>query len=428
MSPTGSCAWPGSRPGRKTCSAARKGPAPGCAERSGRSDRFALSTCSIQTSGRSRSSGSSVASSTASPADPRLAAHARQAPGLHRQRGPPPRVPLEPAGHPGRLHLGEPRAGCPRTLRQSRAAAPAGRPGRDLGRHSRDAHHLPRAASRASTELEELPPTGGARRPGNPMGARVEKSGARRALGRYPSGAELLAQSPALRFQTPPGRQARGLPLRSAAAAPLSPAPSDRDPWPTVITAAPAGASPRPGGRRSRALGGRDRRAAPCPRGRCRLYRGRGRTQAPASDLGQRTARSRRATRRARPSGRLDLLDDHGALEPGVLHDLPNRLLEGAPHDVDTGGLVAGELEAAESLRRAEQRDAAPGHDPLLDGGPRGVEGVLDPRLLLLHLGLGGRPYLDDGDATRELREPLLELLAVVVRAEIGRASCRERV
>src|SRR5207245_129213 len=88
---------------------------------------------------------------------------------------------------------------------------------------------------------EELPPTGGARRPGNPLGARVEKSGARRALGRYPSGAELLAQSPALRFQTHPGRQARGLPLRSAAAAPLSPAPSDRDPWPTVITAAPAG-------------------------------------------------------------------------------------------------------------------------------------------------------------------------------------------
>src|SRR2546427_662440 len=168
---------------------------------------------------------------------------------------------LDPAGHPGRLHLGEPRAGCPRTLRQSRAAAPAGRPGRDLGRHSRDAHHLPGAASRASTELEELPPTGSARRPGNPLGARVEKSGARRALGRYSSGAELLAQSPALRFQTHPGRQARGLPLRSAAAAPLSPAPSDRDPWPTVLTAAPAGASPRPGGRRSRALGGRDRRA-----------------------------------------------------------------------------------------------------------------------------------------------------------------------
>src|SRR6266446_5622919 len=61
------------------------------------SDRLALSTCSIQTSGRSRSSGSSVASSTASTADPRLADHVRQARGLRRPRGPPSRGPLEPA-------------------------------------------------------------------------------------------------------------------------------------------------------------------------------------------------------------------------------------------------------------------------------------------------------------------------------------------
>src|SRR5438093_7091626 len=117
--------------------------------------------------------------------------------------------------------------------------------------------------------------------------------------------------------------------------------------------------------------------------------------------------------------GRLDLLDDYGALESGVLHDLPDRLLEGAPHDADTGGLVAGELETAEGLRRAEQGNAAPGHDPLLDGGPRSVEGVLDPRLLLFHRGLGGRPHLDDGDAACELGEPLLDLLPVIVRGSL---------
>src|SRR5437899_6858279 len=117
--------------------------------------------------------------------------------------------------------------------------------------------------------------------------------------------------------------------------------------------------------------------------------------------------------------GRLDLLDDHGALEPSVLHDLPDRLLESAPHDADPGGLVARELEAAEGLRRAEQRHAAPRHDPLLYGRPRRVERVLDPRLLLLHLGLGGRPDLDHGDAARQLGEPLLELLPVVVRARL---------
>ena len=44
---------------------------------------------------------------------------------------------------------------------------------------------------------------------------------------------------------------------------------------------------------------------------------------------------------------------------------------------------------------------------------------VLDARLLLLHLGLGGRTDLDDGDAADQLREPLLQLLAVVVRGRV---------
>jgi hypothetical protein len=43
------------------------------------------------------------------------------------------------------------------------------------------------------------------------------------------------------------------------------------------------------------------------------------------------------------------------------------------------------------------------------------VERVLDAGLLLLHLGLGRRADLDDRDAAHELREALLELLAVVV-------------
>jgi hypothetical protein len=43
------------------------------------------------------------------------------------------------------------------------------------------------------------------------------------------------------------------------------------------------------------------------------------------------------------------------------------------------------------------------------------VQRVLDAGLLLLHLDLGGRADLDDGDAAGELGEALLELLAVVV-------------
>ena len=44
---------------------------------------------------------------------------------------------------------------------------------------------------------------------------------------------------------------------------------------------------------------------------------------------------------------------------------------------------------------------------------------VLDARLLLLHLGFGRRADLDDRDAADELREPLLQLLAVVVRGRV---------
>src|SRR5690606_30716279 len=54
--------------------------------------------------------------------------------------------------------------------------------------------------------------------------------------------------------------------------------------------------------------------------------------------------------------------------------------------------------------------------DAFLDGRTRRVQRVLDARLLLLHLDLGRRADLDHRDAAGELRDPLLELLAIVVR------------
>ena len=64
----------------------------------------------------------------------------------------------------------------------------------------------------------------------------------------------------------------------------------------------------------------------------------------------------------------------------------------------------------------AQQGHAAAGHDALFDGRLGRVHCVLDPRLLLLHLGLGRCADLDDRHAADELREPLLQLLAIVVR------------
>src|SRR5436190_16787886 len=114
---------------------------------------------------------------------------------------------------------------------------------------------------------------------------------------------------------------------------------------------------------------------------------------------------------------RAHLLEDDGAFAARVLHDHAERLLDRATDDVDADLLVGFlELEALERLLGADEGDAAAGDDALLDRRTGGVERILDARLLLLHLGLGRGADVDDGDSTGELREPLLELLLVVVR------------
>src|SRR4051812_32707239 len=114
--------------------------------------------------------------------------------------------------------------------------------------------------------------------------------------------------------------------------------------------------------------------------------------------------------------GLADLVDDDRALEAGVLRDLTERLLERAQDDAHAGLLVvdAGGVDV-DGVGRLEQGDAAAGHDALLESGARGLQRVLDAVLLLLHLRLGGRADLDDGDTAGELGETLLQLLAIEV-------------
>src|SRR5262249_35653707 len=104
------------------------------------------------------------------------------------------------------------------------------------------------------------------------------------------------------------------------------------------------------------------------------------------------------------------------AVDAGVLGDPAQRLLERGPDDAGPGRSVALGLQLADRRLPAQQRDAAAGHDALLDRGAGGVMRVLDARLELLHLGLGRRSNSDDGDAAGELRQALLQLLPIVVR------------
>src|SRR6266700_2440649 len=123
----------------------------------------------------------------------------------------------------------------------------------------------------------------------------------------------------------------------------------------------------------------------------------------------------------ALPAGQgLDLLDHHAALEAGVHRDLLERLFQRTAHDLRAGGLVARQVQLLEGApARLQQRDAAAGHDTLLDRGLGVAHRVLDAVLALLQLDLGSRPRLDDGDAAGQLGQPLLQLLPVVVRVGV---------
>src|SRR6478735_1722164 len=113
---------------------------------------------------------------------------------------------------------------------------------------------------------------------------------------------------------------------------------------------------------------------------------------------------------------RLDVLDNHFAVRAGVVGDLAGRGLEGLAHDVDADLGIAFELDLVEGRDGLQEGGAAAGDEALFDGRTGRRECILDAVLLLLELDLGGCADLDDGDATGQLGQALLELLTVVVR------------
>src|SRR5213078_4107897 len=110
------------------------------------------------------------------------------------------------------------------------------------------------------------------------------------------------------------------------------------------------------------------------------------------------------------------LVHDDRALEPCVVGELAERLLERADDDLRARALIRiVEAVQLDRLGRVQERDTAARDDALLERGPSCLQRVLDAVLLLLHLGLGRSADLDDGHPAGQLREPLLELLAVEV-------------
>src|SRR5215210_5949310 len=112
------------------------------------------------------------------------------------------------------------------------------------------------------------------------------------------------------------------------------------------------------------------------------------------------------------------LVDHDGAVGPRVAGDLADRLLEGAVDDPGARPLVTveGVEQVGDGLLCVQEHDATARHDALLEGRAGRRECVLHAMLLLLELRLGSSADLDDGHATGQLGETLLELLPVEVR------------
>ena len=119
----------------------------------------------------------------------------------------------------------------------------------------------------------------------------------------------------------------------------------------------------------------------------------------------------------------LYLVNNNGALLARIGNDLPDRLFKGPRNDIDTELLVTIEFKLLDCREYPQVGNTAAGDDTLFDSRPCGVEGVFDAGLLLLHLYLGSRANVDDGNSADELGQPLLKLLLVVVggaRIDLG--------
>ena len=114
-----------------------------------------------------------------------------------------------------------------------------------------------------------------------------------------------------------------------------------------------------------------------------------------------------------------DLADHDRALDASVLGDLADRRLQRLADDVDAGLLILIVALDRDRLGGLQQHHAAARDDAFLDRGAGGIERVVDAVLALLDLDLGGAADLDDGNATGELGQPLLQLLLVVVRGRL---------
>jgi hypothetical protein len=71
-------------------------------------------------------------------------------------------------------------------------------------------------------------------------------------------------------------------------------------------------------------------------------------------------------------------------------------------------------------LNRIDQGHPAARHDTLFYSGAGGAQGILNPMFFLFQLGFGCRAHANNGHATGQFGQALLQFLAVVVAGAVS--------
>ena len=97
------------------------------------------------------------------------------------------------------------------------------------------------------------------------------------------------------------------------------------------------------------------------------------------------------------------------------MRNLTQWLFQRPLHDVDSDGVISFKLQLVQCGDAAKQRHAAARNDAFLDCRACGMHSVFNASLLFLQLGFRCRAHFNHRNSAHQLRQPLLQFLAVVI-------------
>ncbi len=99
----------------------------------------------------------------------------------------------------------------------------------------------------------------------------------------------------------------------------------------------------------------------------------------------------------------------------GIVGNLANRLFKSPFDDFDAHSPVILKLQPIQSADTSQIGDPTPRDNTLFNSSPRCIQAIFNSSFLLLHFHFRGRSHIDHRNPSCQLRQPLLELLSIVI-------------